>query len=182
MKKGSGLRRRPEQARAWQERSRQRAIEREADTSAAPARSRGGKPTSAVDRVHFKPSISASGFPCDRCARLAREAIAAGARGREVPEVRPAVHWHHWLEQQHLKTYVLTLRLLDDDAARELKRLIQDRRNYSPVCVGCHGITGLEHGRAFEFVDVPPSAFAFASELGGEWLERLRRTYTGRES
>lgn len=178
MKKGNGLRRNPAANRAWQERSRAKALAREADAPASAGPSRSATATSALDRVAFKPSIPARGFPCERCQRVARAAIAAGARGRDVPEVRQGVHWHHWLEQQHLKTYVRTLRLLDDDAAREFRRLIHDRRNFSAVCVECHGVSGLDHGRVFTFEDVPPAAFAFAGELGGEWLERLRRTYT----
>jgi hypothetical protein len=127
VRKGRGPRRNPAQARAWQERSREAAREREAPApiAGAPARQ---APRSELDRVVFRPATSARVFPCERCARLAREAIAEGAGGREVPDVPQADHWHHWLEQQHLKTYVLTLRLLDHDAALELfRRLIHDR-------------------------------------------------------
>lgn len=151
-------------AREWQERSRAAALEREQDAPPAPSSSR------AIDRVVFRPALPASSFPCARCARLL-----------PLPDVPRAVQWHHWLEQQHLKTYVLTLRIRDErEEALTFKRLINDERNTSPVCLDCHGITGTQHAAKFDFEDVPPSAFAFAYELGNEWGERLRRTYTER--
>src|SRR4051812_42568846 len=102
MRKGRGPRRNVAAQRAWQERSRDAAREREAEGDRS-GTAWAATATSELDRVTFKPATSASVFPCERCARIAREAVAAGARGRDVPEVRQALHWHHWLEQQHLK-------------------------------------------------------------------------------
>lgn len=185
MNRGSGPRRNPGKARAWQERSRQRAIER-AERATPPELEPGSATGKSYRRgqsrrtVEFRPAVSARRFPCERCARLAAEAVAAGKRPRRISD---AAHWHHWLEQQHLATVVQAMRLRDDRAEfRELHRLIHDERNLAPLCLACHGNTTTTHGAALTFADVPPAAFAFAAELGAEWLERLRRTYAGHGS
>jgi hypothetical protein len=81
--------------------------------------------------------------------------------------VRRAAHWHHWLAHQHLRVYVRTQRLSDEDAATLLRRLLHDRRNYSPRPAS--NATAARRSttvRTFTFEDVPPAAFAFAAELG----------------
>jgi hypothetical protein len=159
--KPSPLRSDPDAVRAWKDRSRERQIERVREAaSSSPSES-----TLAHrfrKKVQFRPSTSASDHPCEPCAR----------RGRK----QQACHWHHWLEQEQLRIYARGQRLGVAETRALVRGLINDRRNFSPVCRECHG-TGKTHGHRFVFADVPPSAFAFALELGQEWFERLRREY-----
>jgi hypothetical protein len=159
VKRSAPLRSSAVTARAWRDRSRERALVRAREAAGRVSAARKTR----LERVRFKPWDSAGDYPCERCARLGI--------------VRRAAHWHHWLAHQHLRVYVRTQRLSDEDAATLLRRLLHDRRNISATCLECHGSTTLNHGAAFTFEDVPPAAFAFAGELGPEWLERLRRTY-----
>lgn len=88
-------------------------------------------------------------------------------------EKRKASNWHHWLPQQHIRAYVRSRRL-DEDEARALEyTLLHDRRNLSPLCGTCHD----EEGGVLRPDDVPPSAVFFAVELGGEWIARLNHRY-----
>lgn len=109
--------------------------------------------------IRFKPYRNVAGERCVHCGE-------------------PAVHWHHWLEQQHLKTAARAERLPRARARQRFKRLIHDWRNISAVCADCHDIGSTNHGGKFTFADVPPAAFAFTLELGQEWFAKLRRTYT----
>lgn len=89
---------------------------------------------------------------------------------------RRADAWHHWLEQQHIRTFVRARFRGRETRRRTYYRLLHDRRNLSPVCVECHGVSGFDHGQRLR-AHVPRSARRFVRDLGPEWVERLARTY-----
>lgn len=87
-----------------------------------------------------------------------------------------AAHWHHWLEQEHIRVYARGLRLPDQAHDKLLRALLRDERNLSAYAAGCH-LDTREGQTGFTAEDVPASAHQFAAELGPEWAERLRREY-----
>jgi hypothetical protein len=113
---------------------------------------------------------------------------AAPARGEmcawcfERQRFRAATSWHHFLPQEQIRRYVdgLVRTMGKRELVRLLRRLLADERNLVALCFDCHD--GHEHTisgrRGIEVV--PASAFEFAGELGPEWVERLRRNYSGR--
>jgi hypothetical protein len=84
---------------------------------------------------------------------------------------------HHLLAQEHIRTWVASLRMGDERAERNLlRRLLSDPRNGIAACPTCHQRV---EGRSVPLArsKVPPTAFAFAAELG-EWaVVRLEREY-----
>jgi hypothetical protein len=180
MRSGRGPRANPAKTREWQQRSAAKAAERQRERGAAAERvdkkGRGPlKPGQIGDtsppraprpdrRVEFRGPLLA-GRSCCTC--LARD------------RVRKAVHWHHWIAQQHLRAYVDSLRIRDDGQKRALlRRLLHDQRNLSPVCFDCHDAH--EHrvnGPKFTAADVPDSAREFAAELGAMYVVRLEHDY-----
>lgn len=162
----------PERARAFEQRGRQSAAalgrgrsasgaqvvpEGQARRAAAPERPRG------LRRARFRGPTPAREHTCAK----------AGCDRR-------AASFHHWLPQQHIRGYVRSLRLDDDDAEFALtRRLLNDERNVSPFCRDHHA----DHGSTsheFEIGEVPQSAYDFAVELGAEWVAKLVQTYRGR--
>lgn len=180
MRRGRGPRAKPGNVRAWQQRSAQKAAEN--------ARTRVERP------------------PVAKVVKKGRGPLVPGQVGRKPPPPLPkrrvefrgplltgrscfyclldgrnsqARQWHHWLPQERIRVYVDTLRIRDEsEERRTLQRLLNDRRNISPVCVGCHEQHEHSlHGVTFTAEHVPESAHVFAAELGPEWAERLRLAY-----
>jgi hypothetical protein len=128
--------------------------------SATPRRSLGtGKPPRQVPAdATFREVVSQG--PCAICGTTRRR--------REA---------HHLLAQEHIRTWVTSLRMGDEKAERAyLRRLLSDPRNGVAACPTCHQQV---EGRSVPLPrsKVPPEAFAFAAELG-EWaIVRLEREY-----
>lgn len=165
MKRG-GPKRDPAKTREWQDRSRAAARDREAK--------RRNDPTVRGEERSTRSPLGPGEF---RPVRFRSHLVGNVRDERCVRCHAPAAHWHHWLEQQHLRVYVRGQRLDDRAAGRLLKSLLHDRRNISAVCVACHGNETTHHAQLLTFEHVPPSAFTFAYGLGREWGERLRRAY-----
>jgi hypothetical protein len=89
-----------------------------------------------------------------------------------------AAHWHHWLDQRHLKLYVRSTRLRGELRNDLFYLLIHDRRNISSLCLACHGPYGTTTKNLLR-ANVPDSAFDLADELGPEWVARLEHDYPG---
>lgn len=180
--KRSQLRADPAKTREWQERSRERARERAQGREGAKSSAlRGATPpgdfrddTGAVvpqrqalrprkpDKltpVRFKPREPARKRKCMRCGKRADG-------------------WHHWLPQQHIRTYVRGLGWPDVAARKRLSALLADQRNLVALCHPCHDSHELR-SCPLSGEEVPHSARVFALSLGPEWAERLRRMYPG---
>lgn len=91
---------------------------------------------------------------------------------------RRASGWHHWLPQQHIRTFVRGLRLSEDSARALLKKLLEDERNLVAMCHECHEAHE-GRSRPLSGEEVPHAAKVFALELGPEWAERLAQMYPG---
>jgi hypothetical protein len=110
----------------------------------------------------------------------------ASAGKCEACKVNDAHHWHHWLPQSVIRTYVKGRRDLDLAAKlRVLRVLLSDRANYSRFCDSCHmdseAYAGHGKPRRFRRDQVKPSAWAFAARLGKDYAARLERLYIAEE-
>lgn len=94
---------------------------------------------------------------------------------------RQAHSLHHWTSQHTLRIYMRgraqAEHLTPEQTRAELRALLRDPLNLSPVCSWHHMGGDPVLGGGFRVADVPPSAWVFAAALGDEWSERLRRTY-----
>lgn len=89
--------------------------------------------------------------------------------------------WHHWIRQEWLRVHVERLRLEEAAARKLLRRLLRDLRNLTPFCRACHAAgeaKDIRSRHSFKRHEIPPSAWAFAREVGGEpFVARLERAY-----
>lgn len=79
---------------------------------------------------------------------------------------------HHLISQQHLRSYVRSLRLPEMEARKLLRRLLSDVRGSLALCRPCHA--RLERRfTLLTYEQIPIAAWAFARELGPWATARL---------
>lgn len=82
---------------------------------------------------------------------------------------RTAVHWHHWVPQEHLRVMMRGLARVmmwePEQVRKSLRTWLRAEANMSPVCLGCHGNTGTATHAEFTPDEVPERAVTFAREL-----------------
>lgn len=112
----------------------------------------------ALAAVEFKARVPANRRKCGRCPRSHR---------------KHATSHHHWLEQTDLRKLMHSLARragwTHEHAQARLAGWLNDERNLTPMCTGCHEKGGNSMStRRFRWHEVPPGVLDFCDDVDDE--------------